>query len=789
MSPPTFENNLMGGDMFNPFDGLNDNDIGGNWVGDSFETFISTAEDEELFDSLFQTNEAHYASPDNMPAVGIMGLYVDAACNAVESRRSGRASVEQGSPPSAIPNGGFASSGPLLYNGANGFEWQIKHDEHAQVPATTAQLSANDSQQLSSYQGYPGGVRSQPIGNNFTEPSPFAPLALSTYGSTQPTQLSSGIRFAPLSSDGLLNSQEWLNQYGRNHPGFDVPNLSNHDFLRPDVTPEENFELMRDHVQKEREKVEDWEDHIYHPKKWHRGLTPRVWPFNISPDARPKPESYCPGQLKPADTAEGNKCLQCEHNDRECYGGPTANGKCTTCQGAKGIRKYLKSIDARDKASGQTRRCYWPQREFFMNDFHTVKLFHKDCRWIDSNTAEAIAEHEKDEEKLKAARARKEARTRKEEARARATTAKSQERARKAAEMTQAARAAGAASQRQPQSAAPPTRPQTVLTSSVPRPNMFKPGPYRTGILNPVAQGLIPASGQQVTSGSALSRMDEPTLNNRGTKRGREAESDELGVPAKRTRVQTPTNAMPQIGNGTLSTPRTSQETAAADPIRATASSGDDVESSYARLHEQRDQYHMAGNYMEAAQIQAAINVAGDNKALATRLAVNRSSPIVMEQKFVMLAAYSDETLEGMIRKLNEIQIMYELDPTEVTDKDRVLALRIQTAMNVSLGGEYTAPAAFLIRDRGFQAELQRLALAEKDGGPFDTYRPLAASEIVSILYHASRVTNDRFRSHIGKVLEPLGVPEGVWTEDAAHNVPDHIARILESLVYYASRA
>lgn len=586
----------------------------------------------------------------------------------------------------------------------------------------------------------------------------------------------------------MLTAQEWLNEYGRTHPGFDVPDLSHHDFLRPDVTPEENFELMRDHVQKEREKVEDWEDHIYHPKKWHRGLSPRVWPFNISPDARPKPELYCPGPLKPADTAEGKKCLQCEHNDRECYGGPTVNGKCTTCQGAKGIQKYLKSIDARDKASGQTRRCYWPQREFFMNDFHTVKLFHKDCRWIDSNTAEAIAEHEKDDEKLKAARARKEARTRKEEARARATAAKSQERARKAAEMAQAARARGAASQRQPQSAAPPTRPQTVLTSFEPRPNLFEPGPYRTGILNPVAQGLISASGQPVTSGFALSGINEPTPNNRGTKRGREAEPDELEVPAKRTRIQTATNAMPQIGDSTLSAPRTSEETSAAGPMRANPSSDDDIKGRYARLHEQRDQYHMAGNYMEAAQIQAAINVAGDDHALAPQLALNRTCPFVMEAKFVMLAAYSDETLEGMIRKLNEIQIMYELNPTEVTDKDRVLALRIQTAMNVSLGGEYTAPAAFLIRDRGFQAELQRLALAEKDGGPFDTYRPLAASEIVSILYHASRVTNDRFRSHIRKVLKPLDVPEGVWTEDAAQSVPDHIARILESLVYYASR-
>lgn len=317
---------------------------------------------------------------------------------------------------------------------------------------------------------------------------------------------------------------------------------------------------------------------------------------------------------------------------------------------------------------------------------------------------------------------------------------------------------------------------------------MFQPRPYRTGILDPVAQGLISASGQEVTSEFAMFRTNESTPNSRGTKRGREAESDELEVPRKRVRNQTPSNAMPQAGDGSLSAPQTHEGSSAGSPVRAASVSDDEVESRYGRLREQRDEHHMAGNYMEAAQIQAAFNVAGENHALAPQLALNRLCPVVMEAKFLMLAAYSGETLEGMLQKLNEIQITYDIDPAKVTDEDKILALRIQTALNVSLGGEFTAPAAFLVRDRGFQAELQRLAQAEKDGGPFDTYRPLATGEIVLILYHASRIRNNTFRSHTRKVLEPLEVPEGVWSKDAALKVPDHIARIIESLVYYASR-
>jgi len=585
-------------------------------------------------------------------------------------------------------------------------------------------------------------------------------------------------------------SQEWLNEYGSNHPEFEVPDLSNHDFLRPDVTLEENFELMRAHIQKEREKVKEWQDHKYHPSKWHFGLSSRVWPFNLPLDARPQPKSYCPGPDKPANTAEGNKCLQCEYNLRECYNGPTEEGKCTTCQGAKSIKEYLKSLGKRDQASGQTRRCYWPQQEFFLNDFHSVKLFHKDCRWIESNTAEAKAEYAQDEAKKQAARAKKDARARKEERKAQAAIARSQERARKAAETAkkQKQEATRAAGQHYPLPRAPFSGTQTTSIGSAPLPRMVRAMSRSTGILDLVAQGLISASQRELPQEPSVSGANESTQNSRGTKRTREIDVSELNRPSKRPRNQSSAVALSQCGNGTLSASENHQELAAVGPVGATPLPGNHVETRYDLLEKRRDQYYLAGDYMEAAQIQAAINVAGADRALAWRLIEDRSSRAIMENRHVMLAAWSGETLEGMVKKLDAIRVTYDRDQAKVTDKDRVLALRLQTALNISLGGRYSAPAALLVRDSGFLREMERLALAEQDGGPFDAYRPLTLAEIASILYHASIIKDRVFRSHVRRVLEPFGIPEGAWSEDITQIVPDHIARILEALVYYAPR-
>lgn len=606
----------------------------------------------------------------------------------------------------------------------------------------------------------------------------------------QPTQGSADVGGEPPFSGHVLISQDWLNEYGSNHPEFEVPDLSDHDFLRPDVTIEENFELMRAHVQKEREKVKEWQDHKYHPSKWHSGLSSRVWPFNLPLDARPQPKSYCPGPCKPANTAEGDKCLQCEYNLRECYNGPTKEGKCTTCQGAKSIKEHLKSLGKKDKASGQTRRCYWPQQEFFLNDFHSVKLFHKDCRWIESNTAEAKAEHAQDEGKKQAARAKKDARARKEEQKAQAAIARSRERARKAAEtaMKQKQEATSATGQLYPLPRAPFSGTQTTSIGSAPLPRTVRAMSRSTGILDPVAQGLISASRRELPQEPTVSRAIESTKNNRGTKRTREIDVGELDIPAKRPRDEISAVALSPCGDSMLSASENSQGLAVTGPVHATPLPDDHLETQYDLLEKRRDQYYLAGDYMEAAQIQAAINVAGADRALAWRLIEDRSSRAIMENRHVMLAAWSGETLEGMVEKLDAIRVTYDRDQVKVTDQDRVLALRLQTALNVSLGGRYSAPAAFFVRDSGFLREMERLALAEQEGGPFNAHRPLTTVEIASILYHASSIRDRVFRSHVRRVLEPFGIPEGVWSEDITQVVPDHIARILEALVYYAPR-
>lgn len=166
-------------------------DVDGNLVGDSFENFIPTAEDEELFDSLFETNEAHHGSSDHMPAVGIMGLYVDAAGNAIDPRRPARPSITRESLSITNPGADLASSLPLPYNNGNGTNRQPLNTGHPQMPATAAHYMPVGSQQQHSqqtaYQGYPTGYGSQATGYNFSQLSRFAPL--SNLQSTSNSQL------------------------------------------------------------------------------------------------------------------------------------------------------------------------------------------------------------------------------------------------------------------------------------------------------------------------------------------------------------------------------------------------------------------------------------------------------------------------------------------------------------------------------------------------------------------------------------------------------------------------
>lgn len=158
-------------------------DVGGNSAGDIFETSISTVEDEALFDSLqlsLQFSEARHDSRVYMPGIGMMSLYVDAAGNTVDSRRSVLADIEQDAPAFAVSDADLTSTVPLPYDNGNGLNWRIQQDGHSRLPDTAAQHDPIDSNQLSSqhiaYQGYSSGSESQGTRYNFTQPSPFTPL-------------------------------------------------------------------------------------------------------------------------------------------------------------------------------------------------------------------------------------------------------------------------------------------------------------------------------------------------------------------------------------------------------------------------------------------------------------------------------------------------------------------------------------------------------------------------------------------------------------------------------------
>lgn len=337
-------------------------------------------------------------------------------------------------------------------------------------------------------------------------------------------------------------SQNWLNEYARTHAGFRAPNLNGHLFLLPDVTPEENFKRLQKAVADRKREGQKWEDHEWAPKNYNPS---HPWPFNIPLDERPQPSSYCSGPGKPADTLNG-KCLSCAHHIRRCHNGRTIEGACTTCQGARAISAYLKGEEARSggtrkdsTATGKCRTCYWPQREFFLNDHDSAKLFHKDAWYNNHNTSEAKKERA---ERAERARALKEA----------------------------GKNAEGEAAAAPPQQQAQPR----TAGHDTPSASARRAGPR--AVRNPVAQGSISASVQATTEGhgaeafnlltrdfvfdpalfaeSAVnderfdsdlttdqeqpptSGMDEPTVNSRGTKRGRADDLDEPGVSSKRAR-------------------------------------------------------------------------------------------------------------------------------------------------------------------------------------------------------------------------------------------------------------
>lgn len=182
----------MDKDMFNLFVDLDDSEFmtelrsvqqstysgADNVSGDIAEANLApwapTAEDERLFNSIFQTNADLYGAPNQLPATDVTDPSVDAAGSPVDERRTIWAS--DGRPLFTIPDALLPTPEDYLHNGDNDPAWQIQHNDLAQTPERPAQPSAIDSQQVPSYQGYSSAVGSQAIGNNLTGPSPIAPL-------------------------------------------------------------------------------------------------------------------------------------------------------------------------------------------------------------------------------------------------------------------------------------------------------------------------------------------------------------------------------------------------------------------------------------------------------------------------------------------------------------------------------------------------------------------------------------------------------------------------------------
>ncbi|KAK5943840.1 hypothetical protein PMZ80_003121 [Knufia obscura] len=470
-------------------------------------------------------------------------------------------------------------------------------------------------------------------------------------------------------------SQLWLEEYGRNHPEFDVPNLFDHPILDAYATPEENFKLMMDDVMAKKVGIESWADHPYSVRNWSRR---HPWPWCIDPDVRRPPELYATGPGKPADTGADNKCLTCIKNVRDCYDGKVEDGRCTTCQGKAAIRAYKKSLDGKEStASGQRRICYWPQREFFLNDHDSVKLFNKKARWCNENTAEAKSKRGK-----KGQQAEEDQSFEDDGGYAEATTA-----------------------YEPPESQPPTVNPQGY--GALPIPDL--PAPSHTGaingILNPVAHGLIsvPSQSSDFTgafSPAALERLYAPVSFPRRAKRRREEDTDEARVPSKRTRHNSTLATAATLGSGGESAGYSEAMPPNGDKT-ARSPERDNVEHEYEQMLAGRDQLYTTESYMDAAVIQAAVNIAKEDHAQALELAQNPRGRLFQLEKNKVLASWSGWTLDQMIDALKTIQQNHSA-AGHVSDRERVLALRLQTALNISQGTRWGAPAAFLIRDQDF---------------------------------------------------------------------------------------
>ena len=191
--------------------------------------------------------------------------------------------------------------------------------------------------------------------------------------------------------------------------------LSAHPFFDANASVAENCAIFEREALRRLPASQDWTEH-----KWHKNnldLDTADWPNNIPFDARPKTDQVLDADtgLPPYGSDRCLTCLECSGSSRECYhrAADKEQGKCSTCQGGKGIteclvergelepRQRFKRDEAgnimKDKAGNniyarraERRACYFQLPEFFVDRLFLAKLF-AGGTFISSKTKEVPA--------------------------------------------------------------------------------------------------------------------------------------------------------------------------------------------------------------------------------------------------------------------------------------------------------------------------------------------------------------------------------------------------------------
>lgn len=135
-----------------------------------------------------------------------------------------------------------------------------------------------------------------------------------------------------------------------------------------------------------------------------------------------------------------------------------------------------------------------------------------------------------------------------------------------------------------------------------------------------------------------------------------------------------------------------------------------------------------------------------------------------------------------MVDKLRSIQARYASN-SGISDEDRITALRIQAAFNITHNGEYAAPALHFVHPPILHPKAERIA-RETSQGPFGAHWSLTAQQRLTVLFHASDVRSDVVRQRILGQLRPFGLNlDDFSAEGNEWLLPDHVARVIEYMV------